>query len=183
MEPMEVKTYSCVVKPTKNPLHEVPMQRVTKQELQLLAFIHGVEALPMDRVKYLGKRPMVMTTRLEDDTDKNGAIITRRVPVYVNSEMDEYRRLVLKYDTRVNPGRGKQYVQDCFKVVIDGFDHLMGEIDALSAVENSLEQVERDSLEGAIQTGATARNEVEERAKASAERSQVGSRVFANAGA
>lgn len=173
---MEMKTYACVVKPAKNPLHEIKIDCATKQELQLLAFIHGVDAIPVDRIRPLGLKRVACAAHRDEAT---GEPVIR----YVESEMDEYRRLVGKYETRVNPGKGKQYVEECFKVKIDGFDHLLGEVDALSAMEAATAKADQADAEKAIAVGAEARKATAERAQADAEKPSIGNRVFANLGA
>ena len=167
---MEMRTYDCVLVSQKNKDHKIPLTAVTKQELQLLAFIHGPSCIPVETIKPRG--PETVSYRNKDG-----------VRVQVESEMDEYMRLALKYDQFVNPGRGKKYVEDCFKVTLGGFDAILSEINAIDAMDAAVTQAEQAEASKVITEGATARREVEAAVKARAgDEPPVGSRVFGTAG-
>lgn len=141
------KTYSCQVRLLGAITNTVPLEGVTRDELKLLAYIHGAEALA--NVEYLGMRP-VLTFNPDEGS-----------PVYVESQMDEYRRLARKYDTIVNSGRGKAAVEKCFGVQLLDFDAILdkespidvaerqaAEAEARTLVSLAGEQRERDRREG-----------------------------------
>lgn len=171
-EPLQMRTYECVLVSMKNKDHKLPLVGVTKQELQLLAFIHGVDCVPVDSIKPLGTNPVRMGRTPEGE------------PIYVKSEMDEYMRLATKYDQFVNPGRGKKYVEDCFKVTLGGFDAILSEINALEAMDAAVNKVDKDAAVAALKEGAGTREAIEAEAKARAESDPpVGARVFGRSGA
>jgi hypothetical protein len=170
MSGYKLKTYACVLVSKKNPKHETPIECATLKEIQLLAFIHGVESLPTARIKPLGERQIPMSR------DAAGNVI------YVSNETDEYQRLAAKYETRVNPGKGKKYVEDCFKVTLGGFDHIIQEVNAIEAIESAVNQAERDEASKVIAAGGAMRAEAERVAESAPavtpEAQGVGSRLF-----
>lgn len=168
---MKMRTYSCVLVSKKNKEHEVPLSGVTKQELQLLAFIHGIESLPTARIRSLG---------LNDVLVRRGK--TPEENVYVESEMDEYQRLATKYESLVNPGRGKTYVETCFNVKLTGFDHILEEVNALDAMEQAARDADAAEATAAISVGGAVREATLEKAAADAAKTEpVGSKLFASA--
>lgn len=114
---MKQKVYKCVIRLRGELINTVPLEGVTKDELRLLAFIHGTEAIPSSELKYLGEQEVFYEEASTDD----GAVMKRMV----ESQMDEYRRLARKYDSLVSTGRGKTLVEECFKTRLDDFDNLV----------------------------------------------------------
>lgn len=114
------KTYSCVLRFQGSMNHAVPMELVTKHELQLLAFMHGTGSVVELRGR--GEREM----SFPEDADGKSRPVA--------SEMDEFRRLAMKYDTLVNSGRGKKAVEVCFHTRIEDFGAIITEVDAREAI-------------------------------------------------
>lgn len=124
----EQRTYSCNIRLQGSIINTVPLERVTRDELKLLAYLHGSGAVA--DIKYLGMYP---TPTFNPD---EGA------PQYVEDQMGEYLRLARKYDTIVNSGRGKVAVEKCFGVQLIDFDAVIDEVNAIDSVERAAAEAE-----------------------------------------
>lgn len=142
---MKQKTYDCTLRFLGQIHHQLPLEGVTRHELQLLAFMHGGESI-VD-VKFAGEREVFLPL-IEGQTEAK----------LVRSEMDEFKRLARKYDNLVNPGRGKKAVEECFHTRIDDFEEFVKEVDAREA---ALAAADAAEAEAAIKAGADAHNAVE----------------------
>lgn len=127
---MDQKTFSCVVRLKGELHHSIPLDLVTLDELKLLAFIHGPEALPTADIRAKGPQKIIF------ETEEDGNVI------YVETQMQEYMRLSRKYDNIVNSGVGRKRVEECFKTRLDDFDALVAAIDPVSAMEQAAAQAE-----------------------------------------
>jgi hypothetical protein len=124
--------FACSVRLLGSQLNTVPLECVTRDELTLIAYIHGHEALA--DVRYLGQR-QVPTFNPDE-----GA------PEFVGSQDAEYRRLARKYDTIVNSGRGKAAVEKCFNVQLIDFDAVVSAVSAADEAERMAAEAEAKSL-------------------------------------
>lgn len=140
------RTYTCVLRFKGLILHAVPLAEVTRDELKLIAFLHGADAVA--ELRFIGEREVV--ARMEDTADGPR-------PVFVTSQMDEFRRLARKYDSLVNSGRGQRAVEDCFKTRIIDLDSVVEEVDAVDAVERRAAEAD---AKAEIQAAAKRRAEV-----------------------
>ena len=167
---MEQKIYSATLRYKGDILHQLSLPHVTKHELQLLAFMHGAEAIA--DVKYVGKEVVYLPL-------PEGA--TERQPVL--SEMGEFKRLAQKYDDIVNPGRGRKAVEACFHTRLEDFEAIVAEVDAREAVMRAAEEAE---AKAAVDAGGVAHVEVEKQIEEVTKAvgvPPVGSRIFADAAA
>jgi hypothetical protein len=165
---MKQKTYSCVLRFKGGVIHTVPLEAVTKSELQLLAFLHGVDAVV--EIKYVGDREFYFPAGDEG-----------MEPTLVKSEREELRRLARKYDNVVNSGRGRKAVETCFHTTLDDFDSVVAEVDALAAIDSAAQAAEAKAAQAVVAAGGAEREKIEkERAEAEAAlaKQPVGSRVF-----
>lgn len=165
---MKQKTYNCNLRFKGDILHQLPLQGVTRHELQFLAFLHGADAIA--DVRFAGESEVFMPLA-EGATE----------PQLVANEMGEFKRLALKYDDIVNPGRGKKAVEACFHTRIDDFDAIVTEVDAR---ESALAAADRAEAEAAIATGGAGHAVVEkqlEEATVKVGVPPVGQRVFSQA--
>lgn len=162
---MEQKIYSCVLRFKGDMLHSIPKEEITKHELQLLAFIHGTPAIAELRYLRTGRVIDTFLTTARDD----GQV------VYVESEMDEFKRLARQYDTIVNSGRGRKAVEECFRIRIEDFDSIVAEVDAVDAMEKKAAEAE---AKAALQNGGESRT-VAMQAALEVSPPTIGSRVFA----
>lgn len=141
-KPYLQKTYDCVFRHGGNLLHSMPLNGITRDELKLLVFVHGRSSIDPSSVKFAGEREMSMNIRAPDGHDREGQEIT----VPVRSQEDEYRRLSLKYDTFTDLdgiGRGRRYVEACFRVRLDDFgDDLLAEVDPIAEIEAAAARAE-----------------------------------------
>lgn len=125
---MKQKMYDCTLRFRGEVIHTLPLERVTKDELRLLAFMHGAES--------------VVELRYKGEGEIEG----------IKDQMDEYRRLARKYDTIVNSGRGKKWVEECFKTSITDFDSVIDDVapqDAVAAAAEAAEKEAADLVEAA----------------------------------
>lgn len=122
------KSYSCQIRFLGNITNTLPLECVTLDELKLLAYMHGNEAVA--DIKHLGMRP---TLTFNPD---EGA------PIYVQDQMGEYMRLARKYDTIVNSGRGKAAVEKCFGIQLVNFDAIINELNAVDEVSRKAAEAE-----------------------------------------
>jgi hypothetical protein len=166
------KTYDCILRFRGNINNSVPLFGITKHELQLLAFMHGVEALPPTDIRARGEKVIVdeMATAIRED----GVVIT------VKNERDEFQRLARKYDLVVDTGRGKKAVEECFRVRLDGFDNIIEEVNPLDAMEKAAADAE---AKAALALGGSGHERVKEEMKSGEIIPPVGSRVFSSANA
>lgn len=168
VEEFKQKTYNCVLKFRGEQLHSMPLEGVTKHELQLLAFIHGADAVAELRVA----GPQRIVSRYTEGGD----------PIYVDNEMGEYERLARKYDTIVNSGRGKKAVEECFRVRLTGFENVIEQISAVDAME--AKAAEAEAKAALVSGGATraAAIEAQKPPTDGAGPGSIGSRVFGGRG-
>lgn len=122
------KSYSCQIRFLGNITNTVVLECVTLDELKLLAYLHGNEAVA--DIKHIGMRP---TLTFNPD---EGA------PIYVQDQMGEYLRLARKYDTIVNSGRGKAAVEKCFGIQLVDFDSIINEVNAVDEVSRKAAEAE-----------------------------------------
>lgn len=158
---MDQKTYSCVLRFRGELLHSVPLSCVTKHELQLLAFMHGAEAIA--ELKFIKSQPVFHPANEAGEAE------------IVKSEMDEFKRLARKYDTLVNSGRGKKAVEECFRTRIEDFDAIVAEVDARDAMAKAAEEAE---AQAAVTDAAKNREKPEDVAHTQTAKPPMGSRVF-----
>lgn len=163
------KTYSCTLRFLGSIINNVPLTGLTREELTLLAYLHGNEAVA--DIAYTGMKP-VLTFNPDE-----GA------PEYVASQMDEYRRLARKYDTIVNSGRGKAAVEKCFSIQLIDFDSIVDEVDAANSIDRATLEAERKAAEAEVKSEvsrAGEQREAERKATAEAEAARgggIGSRL------
>lgn len=162
---MEQKVYDATLRFKGDIHHQLPLSRVTKHELQLLAFMHGAAAIA--EVKYVGKEVVYLPI-------PEGATVAEAVV----TEMGEFKRLAQKYDDIVNPGRGRKAVEACFHTRLEDFDAVVDEVDAREAVMRAAEEAE---AKAAVAEAGAAHEAVEKQineATAKVGVPPVGSRVF-----
>lgn len=141
-KPYLQKTYDCVFRHGGNLFHSMPLSGVTRDELKLLVFIHGRASVDPSSVRYAGERQVTMRVRAPDGHDREG----QEIEVPVLSQEDEYRRLSMKFDVFSDLdgiGRGRRYVEDCFKVRLDDFgDNVFSEVDPIAEIEAAATRAE-----------------------------------------
>lgn len=125
------RTYSCLLRLRGDMNTSIPLSPVTKDELKLLAFLHGAEAVT--EIKYLG------TAAIPEWNPDEGA------PKYVQGQDGEYRRLARKYDNIVNSGRGKMAVEKCFNTHLIDFDAIVEAVNPVDAIERQAAEAEAKS--------------------------------------
>lgn len=157
--------FNCTMRFRGSVIHTMPLEGVTKDELKLLAFLHSVDSLPSEEIKFVRKD--VVVDRIEDD----GTII------YVLSQDGEYRRLSRKYDTIVNSGRGKKYVETCFNTTLVDFGAV---IDAVSPVDEMERRAAEAEAKTAVSEAAVERDKMMAAQAADADKPLMGQRVFAS---
>lgn len=163
------RIFSCEIRLQGSINNTVVLGSVTRDELKLLAYLHGAEALPADKIKYLGMFPV--PTFNPDE----GA------PQYVASQDDEYRRLARKYDSLVNTGRGKEAVEKCFNVHLIDFDAIIDAVDPRDAADAAIAEAEARAAATDI-AAAGAQRDIERGKKAEQVPQGLGSAVAALAG-
>jgi hypothetical protein len=116
------------------PINTRPLSGVTRDEIKLLASIHGADRITNIVARGEGEVMMLVP-------NEHG----KTVLVPVKSQMDEYKRLAAKYDTKaaVNEAQtGRFRVEKCFNVKLDDFDDLMETLDAAETLEAQLNAAE-----------------------------------------
>lgn len=130
------KVYDCMFHHGGNLLHSMPLTGITREELKLMVFIHGRDAVPPSSVKFAGERHIFMRVRSTE-----GERIGQEVDVAVQNVQDEYKRLAKKYEVLSDldgVGRGRRYVEECFKVRLDDIeDSMFTEVDPIAAIEEA----------------------------------------------
>jgi hypothetical protein len=115
--------------PARIKITAVPLERCTKEELTLLSFIHGSDA--------------VTDVRVDGTYDFHG----------VESQMDEYKRLADKYDDLSSPAnrgqKGRMKVENCFRVTLSGFETLIDDINAADSADAKIAAAEAATAEAA----------------------------------
>lgn len=152
------KTYACVLRFKGDVQNTLPLAGVTKHELQLLAFMHGIGSVV--EVRFTGLHQIEFPTGDEPTFNEAGVPILR----YVETEMEEFRRLARKYDTVVNSGRGRKAVEECFRTRIEDFDAIVAEVDARASMEKAAELAE---AEAALKAGGEGHERVVQEVAAS----------------
>lgn len=142
---MKQKIYNCMLRFKGAILHQLPVNGATMAELKLLAFMHGDGAIA--DLKFVGMQEVYFPKGEAEEK-----------PRLVESEMDEYKRLALKYEHIVNPGRGRKAVETCFSVRLEDFDAMVAEVDARDAVAQAAEAAE---AKAAITEGDEVRKKIE----------------------
>lgn len=136
------KLYSLIFRHGGNVLHTMPLHNLTREEVKLLAFIHGGDAVDTASIKFTGQRQITMHVRAPEGHERQG----QEIEVPVLSQMDEYKRLALKYDVFSDLdgiGRGRRYVEECFGVRLDNMDDsIFEEVDPIAAAEAAMAAAE-----------------------------------------
>lgn len=153
---MKQKVYGCILRlnaPHTTPLNinEVPLENVTREELVLLGFMHGDDAVK--NVRTMGEYEF---------RGENGEILVREFP------NDEYRRLARKFDVIGSlEERGRKIVEQCFKVRIVGLlDGVKDDVKDTQTVASKIDAA--DVAGGALAEGSASRAATETVEKASA---------------
>lgn len=140
MEHYKQKTYDCIFRHGGSLLHSMPLQGVTRDELKLLAYVHGQDSVTA--IAFKGERQMFMFVRAPEGHKKEG----QEVEMPVLSQEEEYKRLARKYDTLSDLdgiGRGRRYVESCFKVRLDDMDDgMFKDVDPVAAIEEAAARAE-----------------------------------------
>lgn len=130
-------------------IHSIPLTRVTKQEIQFLAFLHGHDAIRSAEVKFVGKDVVPLERSVE------AGIIS-----YCKSDRDDLKRIARKYDKIVDPGIGKTRVEACFNVRLDGFENVIEEVNAVEMAGAAAERAEQEAVAAAAAAGAARAQEL-----------------------
>lgn len=173
-------------------VHSLPIRRVTKQELQFLAFLHGHECFKENEIVFIGKDRVVLQAGSpplpNGEPDPNGT-----PTLYCQSDRDDLKRIARKYDKIIDPGVGVKRVEACFGVRLDGFENMVETVNAKEAAGAAAERAERAAATAAVSAGAARKNEVkppesepqpQERPDPALERAtqSIGDKLFANRG-
>lgn len=166
------RVYNCLMvlrsrlAPSEAVTHTIPLERVTRDELKLLAFIHGVDAVPGNHISFVG------TERVVDHVDDAGVIH------YVESAQGEYRRLARKYDTIVNSGRGRKYVEECFNTTLMDFGAVIEKVDPIVEMEKRAAEAEAKTAMSEAEQKRQERLRANPQESAVAVGGDVGTRLF-----
>lgn len=123
------------------PLHTIPLQRITRDELKYLAFTHGATSIVAGGITFVGEEVVMYSGRGDDG---------KEVFIPVRSQMEEYMRIARKYDMTselIGVGKSRDRVEACFKVRLDDFDDsVLTAVDPLVTAENMAAQAELTAL-------------------------------------
>lgn len=148
-QPFKQKVYDVAIALTRTvggqPLHTVPLTGITKDELKFLSFVHGGDAIVPNTIKYRGEQVVMMSARAGEDSEKRG----QEIQVPVQSQMQEYVRIVRKYDMNselVGLGKARDRVEACFRVRLDDFDeNVLMAADPITIAEEAAVRAELES--------------------------------------
>lgn len=161
---LKQKIYNCTLRFKGEMLHSVPLERVTRDELKLLAFMHGPESIPPAEIVPLGTEVVL------DHEDEHGE------KHYVQSQVGEYLRLARKYDSRVNSGRGRINVEKCFNTTLVDFGAVIEAVDPIAAIDRAADAA--DAKAALAEAGVQRAQTMKQPEDAPPPRSTPGARLF-----